>query len=253
MRIEPISAASLPKPGGLLSKMKMTNCRELFAEFPVDMIAARDAVPNSYDVRVYPNGMALLLLMVQECQSCTLDQLLVIRPMRMAHFWIELVGPEEVGPAVPGSIASLPTSYYYAMPHQLENPLGAFIFRMVGIDIQHVAQITIGGDPGKNRRGNILESQSSGCRCSIEDCTHIWESPQVLTGRRWFFREYGGLIKRRSVGRVVCRSSFLGEGEVTLKATEDSIVAQLGFGRTLHGVSKAVEMSCEANIWVTPL
>ncbi len=231
----------------------MTNCRELFAEFPIDIIAARKAVPNFYSVRVYPNRMALLLLMVQECESCTLDHLLVVRPMRMAHFWIELIGPEEVGPAVPGSTASLPTSYYYALPHQLENPLGAFVFRMVGIDIQHVAQITIGGAPGKNRRGKILEHRTSGYGCSLEDSTQIWESPQVLTGRRWFFRDYGQVIRRRSVGRVVCRSSFLGEGSVTLEATAGSVVDRLGFGRTLHGVSKAVEMSCEANIWVVPL
>ncbi len=250
---DPISTARIPKPSGLLSRMKMKNCRELFAEFPVDLVAARKAVPSSYTVRVYPNEMALLLLMVQECESCVLDQLLVVRPMRMAHFWIELVGPEEVGSALPGSTASLPTSYYYALPHQLENPLGAFIFRMVGIDIQHVAQITMGGRPGKNRRGKILENRTSGSGCSLEDSIQMWESAQVLTGRRWFFREYGRLLPRRSVGLVVCRSSFLGEGGVTLEATQDSAVTQLGFGRTLHGISKAVEMSCEANIWVTPL
>jgi len=250
MPAEPNSISGIPKPGGLLSKMTMTRCRELFAEFPIDLATARKAVPVHYDVRVYPNGQALLLLMVQECERCTLDHLIVVRPMRMAHFWIELNGPEEVGAAVPGTTASLPTSYYYALPHQLESPLGAFVFRAVGIDIQRVTRIRIGGDPGVERQGEILENQITGSGCKLEDRTPLWKSPQVLTGRRWFFREYGRFTRRRSVGRVVCRSSFLGEGEVTLTATLDSAVTRLGFGTTLHGVCKAVEMSCKANIWV---
>ena len=127
----PVFAATIPKPGGLLSRMKMTRCRELFAEFPVSLTAAREVVPVSYDVPVYPNGMALLLLLVQECETCVLDHVLFIRPMRMAHFWIELDGPEEVGPAVPGtSIAT--RSYYYVMQHQMDNFLAVSAFHMVG-------------------------------------------------------------------------------------------------------------------------
>ena len=231
----------------------MNRCRELFAEFPVDLVAARKAVPGSYNVRVNPKGSAILLLMVQECENCVLDHVLPVWPMRMAHFWIEVEGPEEVGRILPGSTASLPTSYYYALPHQLENPLGAFVFQMVGVDIQHVAKITIGGEPGGNRKGKIVENPKSGCGCSLEDYTPLWKVPKVLTGRRWFFREYGQFIKRRSVGIVECVSSFLGEGEITLNATEDSAIAKLGLGNPLHGISNAVEMSCVTNIWVATI
>jgi hypothetical protein len=252
MIADPVSSPRLPSARGLRSKMTMKHCRELFAEFPIDPESARRAVPASYVVRIHPNGMALLLLMIQECDSCVLDQLLLIRPMNMAHFWIELAGPEEVGPALPGTTASLPTSYYYVLPHQIDSPLASLALRSVGIDIQRVASISIGGEPGVLREGHILESRSSGCGCSLEEYTPLWSTPQLLTGRRWFFRDCGRNIQRRSVGLVECNSTFLGDGKVTLTANEGSILDRYGLGTILHGTSQAVEMSCEANIWVGP-
>jgi hypothetical protein len=91
----------IPPLRGLLSKMTMTGCRDLFAEFSAEPTAARNAVPVPFVVRICSDGKALLLLMVQECESCVLNGLLAVRPMNMAHFWIELAGPEEVGPGVP--------------------------------------------------------------------------------------------------------------------------------------------------------
>ncbi len=248
-------AESVQMPGiaaarGFPSKMTMTRCRELFVEFSVDATTVRKTVPKLYDLRVYPNGSALLLMLVQECESCVLDGVLPIRPMKMAHFWIELSGPEEVGPALAGTSASLPTSYWYAVPHQMESRPAALAFRAAGIDIQRVAHISIGGEPGARREGQIVECDTPGCGCSWEDCTPLWKAPQLLTGRRWFFRDYGRFLRRRSVGLVVCRSNFLGEGEVNLRASEGSVVDQLGLGRTLHGISKAVEITCDVNIRV---
>lgn len=245
-----VPISGIPPVRGLLSRMRMTRCRELFAEFPVDASAARKAVPAPYQVRMYPEGNALLLLLVQECERCVLDGALTIRPMKMAHFWIELAGPEELGPTVPGTSASLPTSYYYVMGHQMDSGLAALAFWTVGIDVQRVAQITIGGEPGEKRYSKILERRIGGCGCSIEDHTPSWIAPQLLTGRRWFFRDYGRLLRRRSAGLVVCRSTFLGEGEAILRASEDSIVDRLGFGRMLRGISKAVEISCDVSIRV---
>ena len=135
----------------------------------------------------------------------------------------------------------------------MDNLLAVSAFQMVGVEVQRVAQITNVGEPGGQREGKILENQVSGCGCSIEDSTPFWNTPQVITGRRWFFRDYGHLIRRHSAGLVVCRSCFLGEGEITLTASEGSVVDRLGFGRILHGLSKAVEISCDVNIWVMPL
>jgi hypothetical protein len=243
-------ASELPKPHGLLSTMTMTRCRELLAEFPVDPEAARKVVPPTYSVRVYPAMHAILLLLVQECERCMLDKVLTIRPMRMAHLWIELAGPDEIGPALPGTSASMPTSYWYAMPHQMESRLAALSFRSAGIDIQRVARISAGGAPGVRRHGEVLEHAESGAGYVWDEDTPLWPSPEILTGRRRFYRDYGRSIPRRSVGLVVCHAAFLGSGEISLSATGDSAAGALGFGTTLHGTTKAVEITCDVRIQV---
>jgi hypothetical protein len=230
--------------------MKMVRCGELLAEFPVDPGAARKAVAPPYPVRVYPSGHANLLLLVQECERCLLDGLLSIRPMRMAHLWVELAGPEQTGRALSGTVASLPTSYWYGLPHQMESRLATLSFRAVGVDIQPVARIATGGAPGARREGQVLEHRASGAGYAWEETTALWQAPQLLTGRRWFYRDYGTFLRRRSVGLVVCRATFLGDGRITLRASEDSAIGHLGFGTTLHGTTHAVEITCGVRIHV---
>jgi hypothetical protein len=248
-RVPPVSR--LPVPHGLPSTMTMTRCRELLAEFPVDPEAARKVVPPTYPVRIYPTMHANLLLLVQECERCVLDKVLTIRPMRMAHLWLELDGPEEIGPALPGTSASLPTSYWYAMPHQMESRLAALSFRAVGIDIRRVARISAGGAAGSDRHGEVLEDSRSRAGYDWEETTPLWPAPEILTGRRWFYREYGNSVPRRSVGIVACHAAFLGNGEITLHATGDSAIGGLGFGTALQGVTKAVEITCDVRIQVS--
>jgi hypothetical protein len=230
--------------------MTMSHCREVLAEFPVDPEVARKTVPAPYSPRVYPANNANLLLLIQECEGCVLDKVLSIRPMRMAHVWIELVGPEEIGPPLTGTTASLPTTYWYAMPHQMESRLAALSFRAVGIDIQPVARVCAGGPPGIRREGEVVERNASPAGYKWEEATLLWHAPQILTGRRWFYREYGTLIPRRSVGLVVCQAAFLGAGEITLRATPNSVIGELGFGTKLRGSTKAVEITCNVRIQV---
>jgi hypothetical protein len=42
--------------------------------------------------------------------------------------------------------------------------------------------------------------------------------------------------------------AFLGDGDITLRATGDSALGKLGFGTTLHGATKAVEITCDVRI-----
>jgi hypothetical protein len=104
---------------------------------------------------------------------------------------------------------------------------------------------SLSGERASRREGQILEHPTSGSGRSCEDCTPLREAPQVLTGRLWFSRDYGRSLRRRPVGLVVCRSSFFGEGEITLSTCKGSAVEKLGFWKTLHGITKAVEMSCD--------
>jgi hypothetical protein len=81
----------------------------MFAEFNVDPAITKQKFPPDYEVRIHPNGNAMLLMMLQECESCILNGIIRISPIRMSHIWIEIVGPEEVGPSLPDTTSSLPT------------------------------------------------------------------------------------------------------------------------------------------------
>ena len=236
---------------GWTNTMKMIRCKEMFGEFNIDPVIAKRKVPPDYEIRIHPNGKAMLLLMVQDCESCILNNIIRISPMRMAHIWIEIVGPEEIGPYLPDTTASLPTRYYYALPHQIDNALARFALGIAGIDVQKAKRISLGGNPGGIRHGMVVEQDEPTSRYSWEEKSTLWQSPNVLTGRRWFYRQYGHIIKRRSEGLVVCNSSFLGEGEVRLDVDSGSAIGDLGFGTTLYGVMNSVEMKyCNVRIRV---
>lgn len=240
---------TLPRPRGLPSFLAMIGCRELFAELPIDAALARRAVPSPYSVKLLPTGQAKLLFLIEECEKGVLDGVLPVRPLRMAQLWIELEGPEEIGPALSGTTSSLPTSYWYALPHQMESRVATTAFRVAGIDIQRVTRIDIGGAPGAPRRGEVVEDKSGDKRYGWEEAIRLWDAPNVVTGRRWFFRDYGSVLKRRSVGFAICRSAFIGEGEITVTASPSSAIGRLGIG-SLHGLCNAVEMNCRVQIRV---
>jgi hypothetical protein len=224
----------------------------MYGEFPVDRVVARKHVPTGYELRIHPDGNAILLLMVQDCDRCLLEGVIPVTPMRMSHIWIELAGPEEVGPALPGTKASLPTHYYYALPHQIDSGFACFALRLVGIDVRKVERISMGGDPGGTRQGVVVYKQKSIKGYSWEDSSTLWTEPKVLTGRRWFHREYGKTIRRRSEGQVVCLSRFLGVGKVRLQADMGSAIGDLGFGTTMQGTMNPVRMDyCNVRIRVT--
>jgi hypothetical protein len=234
---------------GCTHRMEMVNCKEMFAEFYVDPEIARQNVPPSFQVRIHPNGKATLLILVQDCEKVLLDHLLQVSPMKMAQVWIEVLGPEEVGEALPGTASSLPTSYWYALPHQMNSTLAHIAFWLVGIDTQLVKQIDLGGGLGGMRTGRVVENDS-GSGYHWMETNQRWPMPNLVTGRRWFYREYGKFIKRRSEGLVICRSNFLGEGQIVLEAQPESAVGGLNFGTTLRGSTKSVEINCEVNIQV---
>jgi hypothetical protein len=234
---------------GCTHTMDMMECKELFAEFPVDPKIAKQHIPSEYKIRIDRNGMATLLLMVQDCNKGILDGLIRIKPMRMSQIWIEIEGQEEVGAPLPDTTESLPTAYYYILPHQMESRLAHIALTLTGIDSQSVKEITLGERTGDQRFGQIIEKAPS-VKYQWTETSQIWKIPKVVTGRRIFYRQYGWLIKRTSVGTVACRSKFLGDGRVILNMSPDSAIGRLNFGTTLQGTAHSVEMSCRADIKV---
>lgn len=234
----------------LPSKMKMIGCKESFVEFFVDFEQARRIVPSRFQVREFQNGKAVLLIMIQEWDKCILDGFLPIKKVNMAHIWLELVGPSEVGQALSGTEASLPTCYYYALPHQIDNEIAVFAFRLAGIDVQLVQRIEVTGRPGDHRCLRVIEQGNPAIGYSWEVFGNLWEHSKTLTGRRWFYRDYGRRIKRASEGLVVCRSTFFGDGNVRLFADRGSVIERLGFGRELPGALQFVTTECDCEIRV---
>ena len=234
---------------GCTHTMDMVECKELFAEFPVDPKIAKQHVPSEYKIRIDKNGMAILLLMVQDCDKGILDSLVRIKPMRMSQIWIEIEGPEEVGAPLHDTTESLPTAYYYILPHQMDSRLAHIALTLTGIDSQLVKEITLGERSGDQRFGQVIEKVPS-VKYQWTEKSQIRKIPKVVTGRRQFYRQYGWLIKRTSVGTVTCHSKFLGDGRVMLSTSPDSAIGSLNFGTTLQGTAYPVEMSCRADIKV---
>ena len=77
------------------------------------------SVMDIYDI--HDNGKALLLVMVQDCKKMVLDYMLNMGSVGMSHIWIELEGSYEVVTPLPGTTRSLPTWYWYILPHQLDD------------------------------------------------------------------------------------------------------------------------------------
>ncbi len=249
MFLYPLLAFLLMSAAGCNHTMKMSTCKEMFAEFPVDAAAAKKSVPAGFTVGLNNNGMAMMLLMVQDCEEGLLDGLLRIRPMRMSHIWIEIEGPGEIAPPLPGTTESLPTAYYYILPHQFESGLACFGLTLAGIDSQLVREITLGERSGDQRPGQVVEKYSS-IGYKWTEASKIWTIPRIVTGKRKFYREYGWLIKSISEGTVTCNSTFIGEGNVVLSMSPDSAIGRMQFGTALEGIAHAVEMSCHTEIKV---
>ncbi|MDP2755142.1 MAG: hypothetical protein Q8P40_12240 [Nitrospirota bacterium] len=75
---------------GCSHNLDMVDCKELFAEFPVDPEIARQNVPQGYEVLIHKNGKAMLLILVQDCEKCVFDSLIRVSPMKMSQIWIKI-------------------------------------------------------------------------------------------------------------------------------------------------------------------
>jgi hypothetical protein len=229
-------------------QMEMERCRELFVELPVDAAAAQANLPTPYRVRLRDDGKAVVLLMVQECDRGRLDRVLPVAPLRFSQIWLQVVGPEETGAVLAGTSRSLPTASYYACPHQTDSGLAHAALTAAGIASQRVEVISLGGSPREARQGSVTE-RSGLAGYAWTDTSRLWPAPEYVTGRRKFDREYGSVWKRRSRGIVECRSRFLGDSEVVLRADPQSAIGRLGVGSTLRGKGHLVEMTdCRATI-----
>jgi hypothetical protein len=243
-----ITAAFLTGNVSVPSVMEIYNCREMFSRYDIDADLARQAVPPNWRLKVNQAGEALMLVMVQECETMVLDSLINVGAVGMSHIWIEIEGPDEVIDPLPGTTRSLPTRYWHILPHQLDNRLARFFFGLVGVDASYVREVSLGGDLISTRSGEVLETYSPENRYDWTESIQPYAEPDIVTGSQRFYREYG---IRNSEAVAKCESHFLGDSQVNLVASSSSIVGKLGFGSNFDGISNPVFVKyCHVNYQV---
>ena len=219
------------------SVMDIYDVTEMFSRFYVDPVIAQQNVPSKWKVKIHDNGKALLLVMVQNCKKMVLDYILNVGSVGMSHIWIEVEGPREVVAPLPGTTRSLPTWYWYILPHQLDDRWARLLFGIVGVAAQSVRKVSLGGDPGETRSGEVIEGGLPDAKYNWTETSQLYPAPDIVTGSHRFFRKYG---MRESAAHAKCFTHFLGDGQVSLSATSDSAVGKLGFGTSLTGFSNPV-------------
>jgi hypothetical protein len=220
----------------LTSLMDIYDVNEMFSRYYVDPNVAQQNVPSKWQVKIHDNGKAILLVMVQNCKKMVLDYL-SIGHVIMSHIWIELEGPYELIQPLPGTTRTLPTWYWYILPHQVDKGLARTFFAMAGVSVQKVEKISLSGKPGSIRYGEVIEKRSGEEKYTWAEKSQSYTQPDIVTGSHRFFKKYG---IRESEAHTVCHTHFLGEGSVTLNASPSSSITRLGFGTTLNGFSNPV-------------
>ena len=225
---------------GLLSipsVMDMYDTSEMFSRYYVDPVIAQQHVPSKWKVKIHENGMALLYVLVQECHKMVLDKIFHVGSVGMSHIWIELDGPPEVITPFPGTTRSLPTWYWYSLPHQLDNRLANLMFGIAGIASQSIQDVSLGGALGSSRDGKVIENSSPEVGYSWTETSQLYPEPDIITGSHRIYRKYG---VRESEAHVRCITHFLADGQVTLTVSPDSAIGKLGFGTILTGTTNPV-------------
>lgn len=227
----------IARPLSITSGMDIHGCNEMFSRYYVDPDVARKNVPSKWEVKIHDNGQALLLVMVQQCEKMVLDERIDIGSVGMSHVWIEVEGPHEEVALLPGTSRALSTKYWYILPHQLDSQWAHLFFGFAGIDSQLVETISFGPDPGGTRPGEVIEEPALEAKYGWTEISKLHPTPDIVTGSHRFYRKYG---IRESTADAKCFTHFLGDGEVKLDATSNSVIGKLGFGTSLTGFSNPV-------------
>ena len=198
------------------SVMDIYDVTEMFSRYYVDPDVARQNVPSKWKVKSHDNGKALLLVMVQNCKKMVLDYVFNVGSVGMSHIWIELNGVPEVVTPLPGTTRSLPTRYWYILPHQLDGLSVRILFGLVGVSSQLVKKVSVGGEAAGTRKGEVIEGDSPIAKYSWIETCKLYPAADIVTGSQRFYRKYG---VRESAAHGKCESHFLGESEVSLNVS----------------------------------
>jgi len=226
--------------GGLFSfpsVMDLYDVKEMFSKYYVDPGIAQQNVHSKWKVKIHDNGRALLLVMVQNCKKMVLNYIFNMGSVGMSHIWVELEGANEVVTPLPETSRSLPTRYWYILPHLLDSYLAHMLFKLAGVDSLLIKKVSFNGSPDGTQSGEVIEKNSPEAKHYWTETSQFYPTPDIVTGSQRFYRKYG---VRESKAHAKCISHFLGDSQVSLSTTNDSVVGKLGFGLSLTGFSNSV-------------
>lgn len=227
------------------SAMDIYGCSEMFSRYYVDADIVRQNIPSDWQVKIGTNGKATMLVMVQRCEKMVLDYVINVGAVGMSHIWLEVEGPEEFVPPLAGTTRSLPTRYWYILPHQFDNQLACALIGFVGIDTQCVKDISLEDPLEGARSGEVIETDSPKANYSWIEESQLFAEPDIVTGSQHFYRKYG---VRESEAVARCESHFLGDSQVKLEVSPSSALGQLDLGDSLEGFSNPVWVElCHVN------
>lgn len=219
------------------SIMDMYDTHEMFSRYYVELVIAQQHVPSKWKVKIHENGMAYLYILVQKCKKMVLEKIINVGSVGMSHIWIELDGPPELITPFAGTTRSLPTWYWYSLPHQLDNRLATIMFGVAGIATQSVQEVSLGGVPGSSRSGKVVEGNSPEEGYSWTEYSQLYPEPDIITGSHRIYRKCG---IREAEAHISCFTHFLGDGQVSLNTSPNSTISKLGFGTSLKGLTNPV-------------
>jgi hypothetical protein len=162
--------------------MDIYDVTEMFSRFYVDPVAAQQNVPSKWKVKIHDNGKALLLVIVQNCKKMVLDYIPNVGSVEMSHIWIEIDGPPEIVTPLPGTMRSLPTRYWYILPHQLGGLSAHMLFSLVGVSCQLVKKVSVGGELADTRFGEVIEGGSPAAKYAWTETCKLCPAPNIVTG-----------------------------------------------------------------------
>ena len=230
------------------------DCAESVAWLAVDPAVARHHVPEEFDLHIEPSGVALLLVVAQDCSNVTIDGK-SIDSMQMAHMWIRIQGPFELDP-VSGADVTKPTYHFYAYRDFTTSEEFEDAISRSGLPGVLVDSITLSPFGGPVRKITIIENakKSNGFSWISQQSP----GPSTAVGVRHHVRHYSGWKpghKNQNRGKFTEMFAVgLTQGQASgcsVEASSQTDSALTPFGSTLHGKGIDFTMHFEGHIVTT--
>jgi len=210
-------------------------CIETACFIPVDSSTARGIVPNEY-VLYIEDGSAQIIFIVQNCSSAIWDEK-DISPLKKAHIWIRLDGPDTITP-VPGVEKTLPTYFWWDYKGKTTNISLDKYTESTAWNVDLVDSIEF----SLTDYGKVVENINGRCHVILEWFTDPAGSATPLgINHKVSGRNENGKLNANISGIIRPISSG---GKSRLKISADSPLSI--FGTELYGVSFDFEMIFQA-------